>query len=408
MWLPAEQRRLSLPQESIIYDLETGLWQVKIGNELRPERYARPSEARAALAAPPPSPAPTPAPVITPAADTETTDEDALPPPDPTLPFGGSGGPQPDLPITPEALERAAAHVLAHYRAILEDKGFEATARQVKKARALLRGDNTWRIRADGSVEVAGSETWYRVSDDDPPCADRDRRGAKGGYIVCKGALFAPSGFCYHQLARELLRLAQLDLPAPVASTSDVVPDRDLAETPPRAKPTRATTTTTRSRKKTQPTPLDDASAPTAAPETAPTPAPTLLAAPLEAVAEPEDDLGNLFDTPFAAVDEALVTLPVHIFIGALGLLLHTRSTITLAASEGMLTLTADAYRVQLPVALEGTGQATIAPAEARRACTALREAAIAHAEIMVNIHHASATVAVMGDEGAIVLLPFA
>lgn len=134
---------------------------------------------------------------------------------DPLAPFGVLGGPAADLAVSDDALNRALARLLASY----EDN--EALGRRIRKARKALRklpnddpSEPRWIIQRNGDLDIKGSDGTYYYRTSDTECLKKGvfTRAAKGGgsrQVYCPGFIFGRDS-CYHALARELLRMAQV------------------------------------------------------------------------------------------------------------------------------------------------------------------------------------------------------
>ncbi len=146
--------------------------------------------------------------LVTPAGDGHATETAR----DPRFPFT-PGGPATDLPITDDDLDRALAHLLAHY----PDQ--ESLMRAANKARGALKRsadedpeEPRWIVEAAGVFHVLGSSGYYTVTDSE--CYKRGvsvvkKKGSGRTRAYCKGWIHAGQ-MCYHVVARELVRLAQV------------------------------------------------------------------------------------------------------------------------------------------------------------------------------------------------------
>lgn len=131
------------------------------------------------------------------------------------------------------ALARAYAHFRSHYRP--DDPEHRLILDGASRAFTALQ-ERSWSVLADGTLEIAGSrgDTTYLVSDADCRQKGRtrtDKRSGRSEPALCPSFLFAQrrhGGACYHVIARELLRLAQLieltaDAPLPDAAPADAL-----------------------------------------------------------------------------------------------------------------------------------------------------------------------------------------
>lgn len=122
------------------------------------------------------------------------------------------------------ALARAYAHFRAHYRP--DDPEHRLVLDGASRAFTALQ-ERAWTVLDDGTLEIAGSrgDTTYVVSDAD--CRQKghtrtDKRTGRSEPVLCPSFLFSQrrhGGACYHVIARELLRLAQvIELSEPPAA----------------------------------------------------------------------------------------------------------------------------------------------------------------------------------------------
>jgi hypothetical protein len=109
---------------------------------------------------------------------------------DPLAPFGVLGGPDPTLPVTDDALDRAFEIVTSFY------EQSPAITSRAERALEVAKDRTRFTVRSDGSVMVQGSRR-YQVTDDGCTCKD---------FFVRDGV---HAGMCKHIIARELWRLAQ-------------------------------------------------------------------------------------------------------------------------------------------------------------------------------------------------------
>lgn len=134
---------------------------------------------------------------------------------DPFAPFGVSGGPAADLAVSDDALNRALALLLGCY----QDN--EALGRRIRKARKALRklpdddsSEPQWIIQRNGDLDIKGSEGTYYYRTSDVQCLKKGvfthaKKGSGSRQVYCPGFIFGTDS-CYHALARELLRMAQV------------------------------------------------------------------------------------------------------------------------------------------------------------------------------------------------------
>jgi hypothetical protein len=154
------------------------------------------------------------------------------PSPDPLTLYAGAPTPA-HLPSV-AALARAYAHFRSHYRA--DDPEHRVILDGAARAFTALQ-ERVWTVLPDGSLEIAGSQgdVIYQVTDAACRQKDRMRRNRQTGRLepaLCPSFLFAQrrhGGACYHVIARELLRLAQVietqSRPAPAPDpASDLLP----------------------------------------------------------------------------------------------------------------------------------------------------------------------------------------
>jgi hypothetical protein len=109
---------------------------------------------------------------------------------DPLAPFGVLGGPDPTLPVTDDALDRAFELLTSFY------EQSPAITSRAERALVVAKDQTRFTIREDGSVTVQGSRR-YQVTDEGCTCKD---------FFVRDGV---HAGMCKHIIARELWRLAQ-------------------------------------------------------------------------------------------------------------------------------------------------------------------------------------------------------
>ncbi|PDW03756.1 hypothetical protein [Candidatus Viridilinea mediisalina] len=148
-------------------------------------------------------------------------------PEDPQAPFGVIALPDPTLLVTDAGIARAYAALCAHYHVAAAPEEREKAVRpigaQLDKALALVLDRERWTLH-DDHVALLGSEgDRYRTTPafcEGPAWVSRGRK-----MTVCKGSLNARVGMCNHQLAVELLRLAQqLDHPLTPVFATDPAP----------------------------------------------------------------------------------------------------------------------------------------------------------------------------------------
>lgn len=130
------------------------------------------------------------------------------------------------------AIARAYAHFRCHYRP--DDPEHRLILDGASRAFTALQ-ERAWSVRDDGTMEIAGSrgDTTYVVSDADCRQKGRtriDKRTGRSEPVLCPSFLFSQrrhGGACYHVIARELLRLAQLleagALPAADPATAEAL-----------------------------------------------------------------------------------------------------------------------------------------------------------------------------------------
>jgi hypothetical protein len=132
---------------------------------------------------------------------------------DPLQPFT-AGGPAVELPVTADDLTRALSYLLDHF------PDNDTMAKRAKKAHAALvssakeEADQlTWSVEPNGMFVIAGSNgTYYTVTDSECYKRGVSKPKAKGGgrtLVYCQGWLYS-GHMCYHVVARELVRLAQV------------------------------------------------------------------------------------------------------------------------------------------------------------------------------------------------------
>lgn len=149
--------------------------------------------------------------------DSIVSDSDPIEPADPLYdplqPFT-AGGPAVDLPVTADDLTRALSYLLDHY------PDNDTMAKRAKKAHAaLVSPDNMdsdqspWFVEPMGMFAIAGSNgTYYTVTDSECYKRGVSKLKAKGSgrtRVYCQGWLYS-GHMCYHVVARELVRLAQV------------------------------------------------------------------------------------------------------------------------------------------------------------------------------------------------------
>jgi hypothetical protein len=132
-------------------------------------------------------------------------------PEDPANPFGIVALPDPLLPITDEGLARAYSAMLAYFDvpAALEERKADkrSVGNQIEKAYTLVRDPLRWEITPDTVIIHSESGCTYRVRPDFCEGPQRISRGKPT--TICPGFSRGTVG-CYHQLAAEMLRLAQV------------------------------------------------------------------------------------------------------------------------------------------------------------------------------------------------------
>jgi hypothetical protein len=132
-------------------------------------------------------------------------DNDSL---DPLTPYAGV--PDPAIAVTHQALQRAHDFFICYYAdapKVVQGAG---------KALTALR-ERSWAVQADGALEITGSMGDTYVANDQG-CTLKGRvsvnkKTRKHGSVWCKSFVFGQkqhAGQCYHLIARELVRLAQL------------------------------------------------------------------------------------------------------------------------------------------------------------------------------------------------------
>lgn len=145
-----------------------------------------------------------------------------------------AGAPTPAHLPSVAALARAYAHFRSHYR--IDDPEHRLILDGAARAFTALQ-ERPWTVLPDGSLEIAGSQgdVTYQVTDAACRQKDRTRDNRQTGQLepaFCASFLFSQrrhGGACYHVIARELLRLAQVvetqSRPAPAPDpTSDLLP----------------------------------------------------------------------------------------------------------------------------------------------------------------------------------------
>jgi hypothetical protein len=132
-------------------------------------------------------------------------DEESL---DPLTPYASA--PDPTIAVTPQALQSAHDFFVCYYAD--EPKVVQGAA----KALTALR-ERAWAIQPDGALEISGSTgDTYLANDQGCTIKGRFTSNKKTGKhrpAWCKSFLFGQKqhgGQCYHLIARELVRLAQL------------------------------------------------------------------------------------------------------------------------------------------------------------------------------------------------------
>jgi hypothetical protein len=142
----------------------------------------------------------------------------------PQEPFGVIALPHPAVPVTDQGLQRAYAALLAHYRvptdAAQRDRAVRPIGTQLDKALQLGLDRTRWTIHADEVTIIGSTGDRYRTT---PAfCAGPVWLSRGKPNRACKGSLRAAVGMCVHQLAVELLRLAQeLDPPRVMITLAD-------------------------------------------------------------------------------------------------------------------------------------------------------------------------------------------
>lgn len=157
---------------------------------------------------------------------------------DPLAPFGVLGGPAADLAVSDDALNRALALVLASYE---DNKALGTRIRKARKALRRLPDDDSsepqWIIQRNGDLLIKGSEGTYYYRTSDTECLKngvftQPKKGGGSRQVYCPGFIFGTDS-CYHALARELLRMAQVLAHGAeaVALAHDAVRQEDEEET---------------------------------------------------------------------------------------------------------------------------------------------------------------------------------
>lgn len=137
----------------------------------------------------------------------------AIDPPSPLELYAGV--PLPGHTPSVPAIARAYAHFRTHYRP--DDPEHRLILDGASRAFTALQ-ERAWCVLDDGTMEIAGShgDTTYVVSDADCRQKGRtrtDKRTGRTEPALCPSFLFSQrrhGGACYHVIARELLRLAQV------------------------------------------------------------------------------------------------------------------------------------------------------------------------------------------------------
>lgn len=129
----------------------------------------------------------------------------------PSEPFGVLSVPNPQLPVSEAGIATAYQALLKHFgvpaRSEDREKDIRPVGSQIDKALALCLDRDRWALH-EGHVEIVGSHgDRYRTSPEFCEGSEWSNRGRKTK--VCKGSMRAAVGMCTHQLAIEMLRLAQ-------------------------------------------------------------------------------------------------------------------------------------------------------------------------------------------------------
>jgi hypothetical protein len=125
---------------------------------------------------------------------------------DPLAPWGMLGGPDTITPIQDDLLYQAMQRFAVHTGDAATPEGF---TKQITDAYSLLQDRTRWEIQPNGDVLITGSRgDRYTVTDD--LCSGPVWYSKGKPATICRGTLNAQSSVCYHQIARELLRLAQV------------------------------------------------------------------------------------------------------------------------------------------------------------------------------------------------------
>jgi hypothetical protein len=141
-----------------------------------------------------------------------------------------AGAPLPGHVPSVETLARAYAHFRSHYQAT--DPEHKLILDGAARAFAALQ-ERPWTVLADGALELTGSDgtTIYQASDGACRQKGRSHTNKRTGQrepSFCPSFLFQQrrhGGACYHLIAREILRLAQIfeggqpPIPPPVGAT---------------------------------------------------------------------------------------------------------------------------------------------------------------------------------------------
>jgi hypothetical protein len=125
------------------------------------------------------------------------------------------GAPVPDHIPTVESLARAYAHFRAHYSA--SDPEHRLILDSAGRAFAALQ-ERPWTVLADGTLELTGSDNTLIYQAGDGACRQKGRthvnkQTGQREPALCPSYLFQQrrhGGACYHLIAREILRLAQI------------------------------------------------------------------------------------------------------------------------------------------------------------------------------------------------------
>lgn len=127
---------------------------------------------------------------------------------DPLTPYAGA--PDPAIAVTLDALQSAHDFFVCYYAD--EPKVVQGAGKALKALR-----ERAWSIQADGALEITGS-TGDTYLANDQGCTIkghviRNKKTGKYRPTWCKSFVFGQKqhgGQCYHLIARELVRLAQL------------------------------------------------------------------------------------------------------------------------------------------------------------------------------------------------------